>query len=57
MNLMKRKTLMSTFFLFIGDVDKSEMFELYDGLMFCASRNTDRIHLYTKVNLKYTCLL
>ncbi|KAM9629570.1 DNA annealing helicase and endonuclease ZRANB3 isoform 8-T12 [Morphnus guianensis] len=31
-----------------GDVDKSEMFELYDGLMFCASRNTDRIHLYTK---------
>ncbi|XP_074885031.1 DNA annealing helicase and endonuclease ZRANB3 isoform X6 [Buteo buteo] len=28
--------------------DKSEMFELYDGLMFCASRNTDRIHLYTK---------
>uniref|UniRef100_A0A8B9MBN5 Zinc finger RANBP2-type containing 3 n=1 Tax=Accipiter nisus TaxID=211598 RepID=A0A8B9MBN5_9AVES len=43
-----RKTLMSTFFLFIGDVDKSEMFELYDGLMFCASRNTDRIHLYTK---------
>ncbi|XP_074885030.1 DNA annealing helicase and endonuclease ZRANB3 isoform X5 [Buteo buteo] len=30
------------------DADKSEMFELYDGLMFCASRNTDRIHLYTK---------
>ncbi|XP_008943639.1 PREDICTED: DNA annealing helicase and endonuclease ZRANB3 [Merops nubicus] len=29
-------------------VDKSEMLEIYDGLMFCASRNTDRIHLYTK---------
>ncbi|NXG44259.1 ZRAB3 endonuclease, partial [Psilopogon haemacephalus] len=31
-----------------GVVDKSDMFEIYDGLMFCASRNTDRIHLYTK---------
>ncbi|XP_067155474.1 DNA annealing helicase and endonuclease ZRANB3 isoform X1 [Apteryx mantelli] len=30
------------------DVDKSNMFPVYDGLMFCASRNTDRIHLYTK---------
>ncbi|NXN17791.1 ZRAB3 endonuclease, partial [Indicator maculatus] len=29
-------------------VDKSDTFEIYDGLMFCASRNTDRIHLYTK---------
>ncbi|NWX81552.1 ZRAB3 endonuclease, partial [Nothoprocta pentlandii] len=28
--------------------DKSNMFPVYDGLMFCASRNTDRIHLYTK---------
>ncbi|NXA36088.1 ZRAB3 endonuclease, partial [Eudromia elegans] len=28
--------------------DKSNMFPEYDGLMFCASRNTDRIHLYTK---------
>ncbi|XP_050756332.1 DNA annealing helicase and endonuclease ZRANB3 [Gymnogyps californianus] len=28
--------------------DKSDTFEIYDGLMFCASRNTDRIHLYTK---------
>ncbi|NXE91444.1 ZRAB3 endonuclease, partial [Menura novaehollandiae] len=28
--------------------DKSETFQIYDGLMFCASRNTDRIHLYTK---------
>uniref|UniRef100_A0A8C0F6R1 Zinc finger RANBP2-type containing 3 n=1 Tax=Bubo bubo TaxID=30461 RepID=A0A8C0F6R1_BUBBB len=40
--------LMSTSFLFIGDVDKSDAFPVYDGLMFCASRNTDRIHLYTK---------
>uniref|UniRef100_A0A8D0EXK7 RanBP2-type domain-containing protein n=1 Tax=Strix occidentalis caurina TaxID=311401 RepID=A0A8D0EXK7_STROC len=40
--------LMSTSFLFIGDVDKSDAFPIYDGLMFCASRNTDRIHLYTK---------
>ncbi|NXV99099.1 ZRAB3 endonuclease, partial [Fregetta grallaria] len=30
------------------DVDKSDTFPIYDGLMFCASRNTDRIHLYTK---------
>ncbi|NXP71727.1 ZRAB3 endonuclease, partial [Ramphastos sulfuratus] len=29
-------------------VDKSHTYEIYDGLMFCASRNTDRIHLYTK---------
>ncbi|NWV33869.1 ZRAB3 endonuclease, partial [Grantiella picta] len=28
--------------------DKSDKFQIYDGLMFCASRNTDRIHLYTK---------
>ncbi|NWQ98802.1 ZRAB3 endonuclease, partial [Burhinus bistriatus] len=30
------------------DVDKSDTFPIYDGLMFCASGNTDRIHLYTK---------
>ncbi|NXS42398.1 ZRAB3 endonuclease, partial [Balaeniceps rex] len=30
------------------EVDKSDTFPIYDGLMFCASRNTDRIHLYTK---------
>ncbi|NXX86159.1 ZRAB3 endonuclease, partial [Urocolius indicus] len=30
------------------DVDESDTFQRYDGLMFCASRNTDRIHLYTK---------
>ncbi|NXH15840.1 ZRAB3 endonuclease, partial [Bucco capensis] len=28
--------------------DKSDNFEMYNRLMFCASRNTDRIHLYTK---------
>ncbi|XP_048809385.1 DNA annealing helicase and endonuclease ZRANB3 isoform X1 [Lagopus muta] len=28
--------------------DQSDAFLVYDGLMFCASRNTDRIHLYTK---------
>ncbi|NXG07727.1 ZRAB3 endonuclease, partial [Sakesphorus luctuosus] len=27
---------------------ESDTFQIYDGLMFCASRNTDRIHLYTK---------
>uniref|UniRef100_A0A663NAR7 Zinc finger RANBP2-type containing 3 n=1 Tax=Athene cunicularia TaxID=194338 RepID=A0A663NAR7_ATHCN len=43
-----KEKLMSTSFLFIGDVDKSDAFPVYDGLMFCASRNTDRIHLYTK---------
>ncbi|XP_009702694.1 PREDICTED: DNA annealing helicase and endonuclease ZRANB3 [Cariama cristata] len=31
-----------------GELDKSDTFQIYDGLMFCASRNTDRIHLYTK---------
>ncbi|NWS69801.1 ZRAB3 endonuclease, partial [Crotophaga sulcirostris] len=30
------------------DADKSDAFPIYDGLLFCASRNTDRIHLYTK---------
>uniref|UniRef100_A0A8C0F9M0 Zinc finger RANBP2-type containing 3 n=1 Tax=Bubo bubo TaxID=30461 RepID=A0A8C0F9M0_BUBBB len=50
LNEMKegKMLLMSTSFLFIGDVDKSDAFPVYDGLMFCASRNTDRIHLYTK---------
>uniref|UniRef100_A0A8C2YH71 Zinc finger RANBP2-type containing 3 n=1 Tax=Coturnix japonica TaxID=93934 RepID=A0A8C2YH71_COTJA len=28
--------------------EQSDVFLVYDGLMFCASRNTDRIHLYTK---------
>ncbi|NWX25987.1 ZRAB3 endonuclease, partial [Notiomystis cincta] len=28
--------------------DKSDTLQIYDGLLFCASRNTDRIHLYTK---------
>ncbi|XP_055574691.1 DNA annealing helicase and endonuclease ZRANB3 isoform X7 [Falco cherrug] len=28
--------------------DKLDTFHIYDRLMFCASRNTDRIHLYTK---------
>ncbi|XP_053926733.1 DNA annealing helicase and endonuclease ZRANB3 isoform X1 [Cuculus canorus] len=31
-----------------GDADKSDTFPIYEGLLFCASRNTDRIHLYTK---------
>uniref|UniRef100_A0A8B9GJY3 ZRAB3 endonuclease n=1 Tax=Amazona collaria TaxID=241587 RepID=A0A8B9GJY3_9PSIT len=31
-----------------GEVDKSDAFQIYDGLLFCASKNTDRIHLYTK---------
>ncbi|NXA13549.1 ZRAB3 endonuclease, partial [Sapayoa aenigma] len=30
------------------DVDESDTLQIYDGLLFCASRNTDRIHLYTK---------
>ncbi|NXY24665.1 ZRAB3 endonuclease, partial [Atrichornis clamosus] len=28
--------------------DKSDTFQIHNGLMFCASRNTDRIHLYTE---------
>ncbi|XP_069717641.1 DNA annealing helicase and endonuclease ZRANB3 isoform X2 [Phaenicophaeus curvirostris] len=31
-----------------GDADKADKFPIYEGLLFCASRNTDRIHLYTK---------
>lgn len=42
---------------FFSVVAKSDTSQIYDGLMFCASRNTDRIHLYTKVNLKYAWLL
>lgn len=44
--------LILTLFLCIGYLDQSDAFLVYDGLMFCASRNTDRIHLYTKVKLK-----
>ncbi|KFW07403.1 DNA annealing helicase and endonuclease ZRANB3, partial [Eurypyga helias] len=31
-----------------GDEGESDTSPIYDGLMFCASRNTDRIHLYSK---------
>uniref|UniRef100_U3KH22 Helicase ATP-binding domain-containing protein n=1 Tax=Ficedula albicollis TaxID=59894 RepID=U3KH22_FICAL len=31
-----------------GERAEDNTFQIYDGLMFCASRNTDRIHLYTK---------
>ncbi|XP_065606394.1 DNA annealing helicase and endonuclease ZRANB3 [Cyrtonyx montezumae] len=31
-----------------GYLGQSDAFLVYDGLTFCASRNTDRIHLYTK---------
>ncbi|OXB67712.1 hypothetical protein ASZ78_002794 [Callipepla squamata] len=31
-----------------GYLGQPDAFLVYDGLMFCASRNTDRIHLYTK---------
>ncbi|NWH82722.1 ZRAB3 endonuclease, partial [Piaya cayana] len=30
------------------DADKADNFPVYEGLLFCASRNSDRIHLYTK---------
>uniref|UniRef100_A0A8B9BKP9 Zinc finger RANBP2-type containing 3 n=1 Tax=Anser brachyrhynchus TaxID=132585 RepID=A0A8B9BKP9_9AVES len=43
-----KNLLISKLFLFIEDLDQSDTFLVYDGLMFCASRNTDRIHLYTK---------
>uniref|UniRef100_A0A8B9GI32 ZRAB3 endonuclease n=1 Tax=Amazona collaria TaxID=241587 RepID=A0A8B9GI32_9PSIT len=42
------KTFNVNFFSLIGEVDKSDAFQIYDGLLFCASKNTDRIHLYTK---------
>ncbi|XP_006018446.1 DNA annealing helicase and endonuclease ZRANB3 isoform X1 [Alligator sinensis] len=35
--------------------DNSGTFSAYDGLMFCASRNTDRIHLYTKEGEPLNC--
>uniref|UniRef100_A0A8B9GKC2 ZRAB3 endonuclease n=1 Tax=Amazona collaria TaxID=241587 RepID=A0A8B9GKC2_9PSIT len=43
-----KKTFNVNFFSLIGEVDKSDAFQIYDGLLFCASKNTDRIHLYTK---------
>ncbi|XP_074857171.1 DNA annealing helicase and endonuclease ZRANB3 [Carettochelys insculpta] len=36
-------------------VDNSDTFPMYDGLKFCASRNTDRIHLYTKDGKSLNC--
>ncbi|XP_012783662.2 DNA annealing helicase and endonuclease ZRANB3 isoform X2 [Ochotona princeps] len=33
----------------------SDMLPVYDTLMFCASRNTDRIHLYTKDRKQMNC--
>uniref|UniRef100_A0A8C8R5D6 Zinc finger RANBP2-type containing 3 n=1 Tax=Pelusios castaneus TaxID=367368 RepID=A0A8C8R5D6_9SAUR len=38
-----------------GHVDNSDTFPVYDGLKFCASRNTDRIHLYTKDGEPLNC--
>ncbi|KFO86536.1 DNA annealing helicase and endonuclease ZRANB3, partial [Buceros rhinoceros silvestris] len=38
-----------------GHVVKSGTLEIYDGLMFCASRNTDRIHVYTKDGEPLNC--
>uniref|UniRef100_A0A7M4E9Y7 Zinc finger RANBP2-type containing 3 n=1 Tax=Crocodylus porosus TaxID=8502 RepID=A0A7M4E9Y7_CROPO len=35
--------------------DNTGTFLAYDGLMFCASRNTDRIHLYTKEGEPLNC--
>uniref|UniRef100_A0A8C3RPR0 Zinc finger RANBP2-type containing 3 n=1 Tax=Chelydra serpentina TaxID=8475 RepID=A0A8C3RPR0_CHESE len=36
-------------------VDNSDTFPVYDVLNFCASRNTDRIHLYTKDGKSLNC--
>ncbi|XP_067405629.1 DNA annealing helicase and endonuclease ZRANB3 isoform X2 [Emydura macquarii macquarii] len=38
-----------------GHIDNSDSFPVYDGLKFCASRNTDRIHLYTKDGESLNC--
>uniref|UniRef100_A0A8C0H5A4 RanBP2-type domain-containing protein n=1 Tax=Chelonoidis abingdonii TaxID=106734 RepID=A0A8C0H5A4_CHEAB len=38
-----------------GHVDNSDTFPVYDVLNFCASRNTDRIHLYTKDGKSLNC--
>uniref|UniRef100_A0A8C2UDI1 Zinc finger RANBP2-type containing 3 n=1 Tax=Coturnix japonica TaxID=93934 RepID=A0A8C2UDI1_COTJA len=44
----EEKLLILTLFLHFVYLEQSDVFLVYDGLMFCASRNTDRIHLYTK---------
>uniref|UniRef100_A0A8C2YH74 Zinc finger RANBP2-type containing 3 n=1 Tax=Coturnix japonica TaxID=93934 RepID=A0A8C2YH74_COTJA len=46
--LNEEKLLILTLFLHFVYLEQSDVFLVYDGLMFCASRNTDRIHLYTK---------
>uniref|UniRef100_A0A8C3XIT3 Zinc finger RANBP2-type containing 3 n=1 Tax=Chelydra serpentina TaxID=8475 RepID=A0A8C3XIT3_CHESE len=47
-----KKTLL---LFFIECVDNSDTFPVYDVLNFCASRNTDRIHLYTKDGKSLNC--
>uniref|UniRef100_A0A7M4FTI9 Zinc finger RANBP2-type containing 3 n=1 Tax=Crocodylus porosus TaxID=8502 RepID=A0A7M4FTI9_CROPO len=42
-------------FSFTEPTDNTGTFLAYDGLMFCASRNTDRIHLYTKEGEPLNC--
>ncbi|XP_030065313.1 DNA annealing helicase and endonuclease ZRANB3 [Microcaecilia unicolor] len=38
-----------------GQLETSDTFSVYDGVMFCASRNTDRIYLYTKDGEPLNC--
>ncbi|XP_006880868.1 PREDICTED: DNA annealing helicase and endonuclease ZRANB3 [Elephantulus edwardii] len=38
-----------------GELKNAEALPIYDILMFCASRNTDRIHLYTKDGKLLNC--
>ncbi|XP_029461238.1 DNA annealing helicase and endonuclease ZRANB3 isoform X2 [Rhinatrema bivittatum] len=38
-----------------GQLDNSDTYPVYDGLMFCASRNTDRIYVYTKDSEPLNC--
>ncbi|KAM5271127.1 DNA annealing helicase and endonuclease ZRANB3 isoform 1-T1 [Hipposideros larvatus] len=38
-----------------GQLESSDTLPVYDTLMFCASKNTDRIHLYTKDGNQMNC--
>ncbi|XP_051846593.1 DNA annealing helicase and endonuclease ZRANB3-like [Antechinus flavipes] len=43
------------YFFFIEQMENSDPLPVYDVLMFCASKNTERIHLYTKDGEQMNC--
>ena len=36
-----------------SSLEQLKNWPVYDTLMFCASKNTDRIHIYTKVGIMW----